>query len=72
MKSIQRPTAKHTLYRRIDEIQMSTADRELAKAQLRAAEDLADVMCGALAAIRSSIAFVARHVRTALATSPQH
>jgi hypothetical protein len=72
MKSVQRPLGNDTLYRRIDDMQMSAADRARAKAQLRAAEGFADVLCGTLAAIRSSAAFVARHVRTALAPSPQH
>jgi hypothetical protein len=72
MKSIKRPLGNNMLYSRIDAMQMSTADRELAKARLRGAEVFADALCATIAAIRSSAAFVARQVRTTFTPSAQH
>lgn len=72
MKSVKRPLKKNTLYSRIDAMQISAVDRELAKARLRGAEVFADAICATFAAIRSAVTFVARQVRTTFAASPQH
>ncbi len=72
MTSNQRHLARETLYRRIDDMPMSVVDREAAKAQLRAAESIADGLCDLVAAVRSGAATIARHVRAIRAASPQH
>jgi hypothetical protein len=72
MKPVQRTLANDTLYRRIDEMPISVIDRESAKAQLRAAERIADGFCDLVAALRSGAATIARHVRAVWAASPQH
>lgn len=61
--------ANDTPYRRIDEMRMSAAEREVAKAQLWAGEQIAEGLCELAAALRAGAAYVARHLR---ATSPQH
>jgi len=72
MNSNQRRPANDTPYARIDQMRMSVTDREIAKAQMWAGERLADGLCELVMAIRSSAAYIARHVRTARAASPQH
>ena len=72
MKSNQRLLANETLYRRIDEMPISVIERESAKAQLRAAERVADSLCDLAAAVRWGTAAIARHVRALRAASPQH
>jgi hypothetical protein len=71
MQSRQSPTS-NLPYRRIDAIQMSTSDREQAKAQLQAAERFVDGIHGAGMAIGACAASAARYVRTFFAVSPQH
>jgi hypothetical protein len=66
------PSAHDTLYRRIDEMPISVADREAAKAQLRAAIRFADALCGLVAALRAGAVTVARPLRAARRASPQH
>jgi hypothetical protein len=72
MQTRPSPDANGTLYHRIDALQMSTAERELAKARLQAAERFADGVCEVTAAMGACAAFVARHVRTLFTVSPQH
>jgi hypothetical protein len=72
MRRVQRKLANDTLYRRIDELPMSTTDRRIAKAQLRDADDFVDGVFSLVAAMRSTAARVSRHVRLALTASPQH
>jgi len=45
-------TELETLYRRLDEMRMSAADRELAKARLAQADALAQFVLAAVAALR--------------------
>ncbi len=72
MNPAKLPLANENLYRRIDELQMSVTDRELAKSRLRTGEYFADAVCAAAASIRSCASFVARHLRAATAPSAQH
>ena len=72
MQTRPSPLANGTLYRRIDEMPMSTTDRERAKARLQAAEQFADGIYNVTAAIGACAASVARHVRTFFTVSPQH
>jgi hypothetical protein len=72
MTSNQRLLANETLYRRIDDMRMGVTDREAAKAQLRAADSIADGLCDLVAAVRSGAAAVARQVRAMRTASPQH
>lgn len=72
MAANERLVARETLYRRIDEMPISVIDRESAKAQLRAAERVADSLCDLAAAVRSGALTIARHVRAMRAASPQH
>jgi len=72
MKRVNPLLSNETLYRRIDEMHMSVTDREFAKARLQTGERFADALCATVDAIRACAGFVARHVRTAAAPSPQH
>ena len=72
MRPTRRTLANDMLYRRIDELPMSAADRRFAKAQLRAADNFVDGAFALAAAMRSMTASVSRHVRTAIMASPQH
>ncbi len=72
MKSQAAPPARDSLYARIDGMRMSAADREHAKAQLRAAERFADGVWHAVMAIRAGAAFVSRQLQSGGAASPQH
>jgi len=72
MRRVQRNLANNTLYRRIDEMPMSTTDRRFAKARLRGADEFVDGVFSLVAAMRSTTVRVSRHVRIALSPSPQH
>jgi hypothetical protein len=72
MKSLATPPARDSLHARIDEMQMSAADREHAKAQLRAAERFADGVWHAVMALRAGAAFIARQLKSGVAASAQH
>jgi hypothetical protein len=72
MTTTRRPPSNDLLYRRIDEMPMSVADRERAKARLQTGERFADAVCELSAAIRAGARFVGRRARTAFAPSPQH
>jgi hypothetical protein len=72
MKPVKHTSANDTLYRRIDAMSMSVADREFAKAQLRDTDIFVDGVFALVAAMRSMAASVSRHLRIALTASPQH
>ena len=60
------------LYRRLDEMNLAAGDAARAKATLRNAAAIVDFGFAAAAAIRSSSAYLARHLKAALASAPQH
>ena len=72
MKPVQHTPTNDTLYRRIDAMPMNATDRKMAKANLRFAVAFVDGAFSLVAAMRSTVASVSRHLRIALTASPQH
>jgi hypothetical protein len=62
MNDVKNRTEHDDLYRRLDEITMSAPERELAKAQMRAAENAVDALSQAVGEIRASAASVKRGI----------
>ena len=72
MDRSQNSSASALLDRRIDAMHLSATDAARAKASLRSADLIVDFGFAVAAAIRSSAAFVARHLKAAFVSSPQH
>jgi hypothetical protein len=60
------------LIKRLQAMRMSASDIASAEASLRNADAIVDVGFGIATAIRTAAAYVARHLRAALVSTPQH
>ncbi|MEO8306239.1 MAG: hypothetical protein ABI724_19170 [Betaproteobacteria bacterium] len=72
MTRIEQAQLSESIECRIDALHLSTTDAARAKASLRNAERIVDFGFAAVAAMRSSAAFIARHMKSAFISSPQH
>ncbi len=66
----QRNADRETLYRRLDEIKMTKANRNLAKAQLRATDGMLDMSVDAIGGIRSIAVALKRAVHELAQRAP--
>ncbi len=62
MNQVNAITRDDDIYRRLDEITMSSPERELAKARMRTAEGAVDAISNAVGEIRASMASVKRGI----------
>lgn len=62
MNAVKASTRNDDVYRRLDEITMSSPERELAKARMRTAEEAVDAISNAVGEIRASVASVKRGI----------
>jgi hypothetical protein len=60
------------LTKRLHEMRMSASDIASARASLRNADAIVDLGFGVVAAIRSSVAYVARNLRAVFVSTPHH
>ena len=66
----QRNADRDTLYRRLDEIPMTKANRTLARAQLRATDRMLDMLVDAVGGIRSLAVALKRSVHELAQRAP--
>lgn len=62
MNAVKARTENDDVYRRLDEITMSSPERELAKARMRTAEEAVDAIADVVGEIRASVASVKRGI----------
>ena len=72
MTRIEQAQWSESIERRIDALHLGATDAARAKASLRNADRIVDFGFAVVAAMRSSTAFIARHLKSAFVSSPQH
>ena len=72
MNPAKKVHSNELLIKRLHEMRMSASDIASAEVSLRNADAIVDAGFGVAAAIRSAVAYVARHLRAAFASTPQH
>jgi hypothetical protein len=72
MNSTEKALWNESIIKRLREMRMSPSDIANAEAAFRKADAIVDLGFGVVAALRSSAAYVTRHLRAAFVSTPQH